>query len=200
MKRLNVISEEAWASNPERIGLDQAAAVIADPMLQRLLDYWLDLRRRGEAPSRAEIDPRALGADMLPLLVMFDCVERGGRADCRYRLVGTTLVDRLGLDATGTFMRDSIEDPNHAEQLVRHTHLPIRTGLPVFSEGAYIDSATGLVRLNTKRLTVPLTPLPGSAPLALACQVLAAEGLQPPSIVATDPIYRSRRFVAFTDG
>lgn len=199
MKRLTVTSEEPWALDPEAVDLAEAATVIDEPLLQRVLDYWLSRRRDGLPPLRADIEPRDLGPDILPLIVMFDCVERDGRADCRYRLVGTTLVDRLGLDATGTYMRDSILDPNHAEQLVRHTHLPVQTGLPVFSHGTYIDTATGLPRLNTKRLSVPLRPRGNGPPLSMACQLLVPEGLLPPTIVQTDPVYRSYRFVRFTE-
>lgn len=197
MKRLTVTSGEAWANEPELVDIANAAAVIRAPLLERLLDFWISRCRDGDLPGRADIEPREIGAEMLPQLVMFDCVERDGRADVRYRLVGTALVDRLGIDATGSYMRDSIADGVHAEQLIRHTHLPVETGSPVFSHGVYVDRETGEARLETKRLTLPLRPLPDGTRLAIACQTLDPRLPFQPSAVEIQPAYRSLRFVRF---
>lgn len=197
MKRLTVTSGEAWADEPELIDIANAAAVIRAPLLERLLDFWISRCRDGELPSRADIEPREIGADMLPQIVMFDCVERDGRADVRYRLVGTALVERLGIDATGSYMRDSIADGIHAEQLIRHTHLPVETGSPVFSQGIYVDRETGAARLETKRLTLPLMPLADGTRIAIACQTLDPRERFQPSTVEIQPAYRSLRFVRF---
>lgn len=198
MKRLNITSGEAWADHPEAVDIAEAEAVIEEPRLIRLLAFWLSRRNAGRPPARGDIDPRALGAELLPQIVMFECVERDGRPDCRYRLVGTALVGRLGIDPTGRYMSEVMTDPRHAEQLIRMTHLPLRTGLPVFSRGVHVSPDEQLPRRSTRRLTMPLQPLADGTALVLAGQVHVSAAEHQPTTAEMRPVYRSTRFVAFT--
>ncbi len=198
MKRLSITAGEAWADHPERVDIAEAEAVIEEPRLVKLLAFWVASRSGGRPPARSDIDPRALGPDVLPQIVMFDCLERDGRPDCRYRLVGTALVDRLGLDPTGRFMSEVMTDPFYAEQLIRMTHLPLATGWPVYSAGVHVARDAGLPQRSTRRLSMPMQPLPDGTRIVLAGQVHASAGTHAPTTAEMKPVYRSTRFVAFT--
>lgn len=198
MKRLSITSEEDWASRPETVDIAEAAAVIDEPRLLRLFHFWMARRRDGRPPARTDIDPRALGSDVLPQIVLFECLQREGRADCRYRLVGTALVDRLGVDPTGRHMSEVMADPTYADQLIRMTHLPLATGWPVFSAGEHVSRDDSLPRRATRRLTMPMQPLPDGTALVLAGQVHVSAGRHQPTTAEMSPTYRSTRFVSFT--
>jgi hypothetical protein len=63
-----------------------------------LIGYWSRLRRGREAPDQVDIDPRAIKR-MLSNVFILDARDLGRPA---YRLAGTTLCDRFGLELRGT--------------------------------------------------------------------------------------------------
>ena len=67
-------------------------------LTRRVFEYWVGLRPEGGLPSRADIDPADLKAD-LPHLMLLEVLN--DPLDFRYRLVGTA-VDRFsGVGRTG---------------------------------------------------------------------------------------------------
>lgn len=72
---------------------------IDDPVLTGMYDYWLARCDDGRLPARRDIDPVELGA-LLPYVLLAEYIEDGRRV--RYRLVGTNMVRRWGLDFTGS--------------------------------------------------------------------------------------------------
>jgi len=69
-----------------------------------LYDYWLRIRPAPDRlPGRAHLDPLDIPA-ILPWVILFDMGERP--ADTRYRLIGTSIVDRVGRDFTGRLLSE----------------------------------------------------------------------------------------------
>jgi hypothetical protein len=83
----------------------------AEPRWGRFLRTWEALAAaKGRYPSRAEVDPAALGGKLLPNVFMVDVVATPGRKHprFRFRLLGQSILDREStragdfLDALGT--------------------------------------------------------------------------------------------------
>ena len=81
--------------------LERVRAVIDEPRLLRLLDYWLSKRPGNRLPGRADIDPIDMPF-ILGNLILVDIEPDPFRV--RYRLVGTNVTSLLGLNATGRYL------------------------------------------------------------------------------------------------
>jgi hypothetical protein len=102
---------------------DGVAAVretIDAPRLLQLLDYWQSKCPSGGLPGRPDLDPWEMRF-ILGNLLLVD-VERPGPG-FRYRLVGTNLTTRLGLDMQGRTFDD------HPDPTFRARGLPIYTAI-----------------------------------------------------------------------
>ncbi|WP_420406124.1 PAS domain-containing protein [Nisaea sp.] len=80
------------------MGALHVSAVIDDPELRRLYDYWAERRGGRLAPSRTDIDPAEL-TWILPRLMLIDVADDIG--DFRVRLMGTEVAKEFGEDRTG---------------------------------------------------------------------------------------------------
>lgn len=114
------------------------AEVILDERLRQLHGLWLKARLDGRLPPRSFIDPIALRFVIGSLLV-FEVVEPGPRY--RYRLVGTDVVDHLGMELTGIWLdehpdRDRLGDIMQVLTLARQSGQPVsfRYKLKLFDE------------------------------------------------------------------
>jgi hypothetical protein len=67
-----------------------------EPLWSQFLRTWESLAAaKGRYPSRAEIDPAALGAKLLPTVFLVDVVEAPeAKPRFRYRLLGQGIIDR----------------------------------------------------------------------------------------------------------
>jgi hypothetical protein len=95
-----------------------------------LYGYWASRCVEGRPPRRSELDIPIELPDLLPNLMLIEVV--GNRL--RYRLVGSAVWDRYGMDLTGTW----IEERNPAEAewrvtlvLVRNDRVPRLLSSPV---------------------------------------------------------------------
>lgn len=71
------------------------------PIVRAAYEYWRSKCRDGHLPSRNDIDP----TEVPRILPHVSLVEREcGTGRMRYRLLGSALVDSLGLDATGQYL------------------------------------------------------------------------------------------------
>jgi hypothetical protein len=110
------LAKRRWrlrAAPVEGRGAQPAESVVAveAPLLRRLHDDW-QARRRGRAmPARADFDPVDLKY-MMGKLLLVDVLRDPLRF--RYRLIGTELVKRRGIDLTGR-MLDDHPDPEYRE-------------------------------------------------------------------------------------
>jgi hypothetical protein len=123
---------------------------IADKTLRELWTYWSAQRRPDRLPGRDDIDPAAIPA-LLPFLVLADIVEDGRRI--RFRLVGGEIAQRWGNNFTGKYL-DEIMTGDYFRFIDGLFRDAIRTGAPVYSEGAFRWDRGKTI--GTKRLLLPL--------------------------------------------
>ena len=73
------------------------------PLPRALYEYWAARRPEGRLPSRRDVDPIEIPL-LLPNLFLVDVVREGEDLRFRYRLVGTSNVERFGVDNTGRWL------------------------------------------------------------------------------------------------
>lgn len=86
---------------------------IRHPNLLRLYDYWAERRRGRSFPSRQDIDPVELRF-ALGNMTLVDVHHEPLRF--RFRLVGSLMAQRMGLDYSGK-MVDDIDDTDYRDSL-----------------------------------------------------------------------------------
>ncbi len=75
--------------------------------------YWRSLQEDlGRFPSRKHLDPIAMGAAILPWLLLVELREDSDGIFLFYRLCGTEIVNLVGHDVTGKTSREVICDTN----------------------------------------------------------------------------------------
>ncbi len=87
---------------------------IRHPNLVRLYDYWAERRRGRSFPSRQDIDPvelRFAMGNMTLVDVLYEPLR------FRFRLVGSLMAQRMGLDYTGK-MVDEVVDTDYRDSLL----------------------------------------------------------------------------------
>ncbi|MAZ01551.1 MAG: hypothetical protein CMN56_00255 [Sneathiella sp.] len=67
------------------------------PDAREFAAYWRSLDREGLVPKRSRFDPTKIYS-MLPAIAMYEVVSRD---EIIYRLAGTAIVDRFGMEVTG---------------------------------------------------------------------------------------------------
>lgn len=77
----------------------------SDPRLDELVQYWLDKRGSRIMPARADIKPAQMGS-LLRLLNLIEVDHHPLRF--RHRLVGSETIMKLGRDATGRILDESL--------------------------------------------------------------------------------------------
>ena len=85
-------------SPPPVICWEPEAGELPNERLRFLLEFWRSAPRDGDLPSIDSLDPLAL-KPALGLLMILEPVDGG--ADFRYRLYGSEIAARAGLDLTG---------------------------------------------------------------------------------------------------
>lgn len=123
------------------------------PVLRKCYDYWSALRARGDGalPQRGMIDP----ADITGLLAYFRLVDlyEGTELMPRYRLIGTSGRDVMGLDATGKRFIDLYDAASYATGIARYRQI-IERRLPLYFVGPVTLEGRGFI--STERLMLPL--------------------------------------------
>jgi hypothetical protein len=155
------------------------ASFIDHPTLATLLGYWQTKRGAAALPARRDIDPLEMGSGLLPHLVLCDLFERGTRV--RFRLVGTEVVKRLGVDPTGKFLDDAATG-DYRDVLAALHRLVYCERAPVFAESRFSWGAGR--RLEAQHLLLPLTQGGADPAIALAGFVFRASEPFAPTIRA----------------
>jgi hypothetical protein len=151
----------------------------AHPVLGSLLRYWQQQRGARSLPSRRDIDPLEMGPDLLPHLLLTDLFDRGTRV--RFRLVGTTIVKRLGFDPTGRYIEGEMK--GGWWELVGALHrLAYCERAPLYGESEFSWGAGR--RLEARHLLLPLTQDGPDPAIALGAFVFASNEVFPPTIRA----------------
>jgi hypothetical protein len=123
----------------------------ADADLKRLYEYWLAQRGTRLAPPRAPFDPVTLRY-VLGNLLLIDVLHDPLRF--RYRLCGTNIVQRVGLDLTGQFV-DQHPEPQFREFALQGYRKVIETGAPLHGVRDRVFDG------RTRRYEVLMLPISG---------------------------------------
>ncbi len=123
------------------------------PVLRKCYDYWRSLRDQagGALPQRGMIDPTAITG----LLAYFRLVDLydGDVLMPRYRLIGTSGRDVMGIDATGKRFIDLYDTMTYETGIARYRQIIARR-LPFYFVGPVTLEGRGFV--STERLMLPL--------------------------------------------
>jgi hypothetical protein len=112
-----------------------ARSEIRHPRLLRLYDYWTERRGARRYPARADLDPLDMKY-LLGELIVLDVFHEPLRF--KYRLHGTKLVARAGLDMTGRWVHDW-PAPQYRARLISAYTRTIEAGEPQRGERAIFD-------------------------------------------------------------
>lgn len=128
-----------------------------DPRLVRLHDYWASkIGSDGALPCREDLDPRGMGASVLPWIILLDVIEtpkgRYGRR-YRYRVVGTEVVDRFGFDPTGKHV-DDLGDTDMIRLVHRYMDEAVTSRRASVTQTPFMGPDREF--LSTERLILPL--------------------------------------------
>ena len=103
-------------------------------MIGELHEWWL-AHRNGDIPDRSRLDPVDF-THLLPSILLSEIVHQPFRV--RFRLVGTKVVEAMGLDITGQFL-DELISPER-EPWLEHYRLSYRAQAPVFGTTSLIST------------------------------------------------------------
>jgi hypothetical protein len=122
-----------------------------DTPFTALYHYWNKKRGTRAMPARPEIDPLELPERLLPFLFMVDLSDDPPR--WRYRLIGTEMMDRVGVDLIGRF-HDDVLGTKYCNYLAALNDEVFRHKHPIYSV-TELRAKEGNA-LITKRLLLPL--------------------------------------------
>ena len=117
---------------------------------EELYRYWRDRHVGGKPPTRAAIDPMIELRHLASHLIIID-VHPGGS---EYRLVGSTVVDRFGVDHTGKPVGTSHVDETQLKAWRKAVDFVARQGKPYLLVSHY----PGAEKSRAIALLMPLTP------------------------------------------
>lgn len=123
------------------------------PLLRACYDYWSDLYVQAghKPPQRSMIDPTAI-TGLLAYFRLVDLYE-GDVLMPRYRLIGTSGRDVMGVDATGKRFIDLYDAATYETGLARYRQI-IERRLPLYFVGPVTLEGRGFI--STERLMLPL--------------------------------------------
>lgn len=127
------------ANDPNRFDLAplREAAECPHAAAQALLQWWQDQPRTGRWPDWARVTKPEL-KPWMGWIVLYDVLDDG--ADYRYRLVGSHIADRSGLDLTGKLVSETSYTTRHSAFLAQLERLQ-KGGEP-----AWINAVTTTAR------------------------------------------------------
>lgn len=191
-------SRRGWARIEAEHDIAEADKVLGHPTLVDLLKLWAGLCRNGEPPAREDVDALILKPGIYPQIMLLEGVERNGRRDLRYRLIGTGFAQNLRAEMVGRYVRDVFADATYADELVAAAFLVIDGRQPIASTGRYVPQAGGEA-LMVYRLGLPLKKLPSGTPLLLVYQISVCKGVITDAPAGQPHSYEPGSLVAFAD-
>lgn len=129
------------------------------PATQALFAYWNEIRRDRVAPRRLEIEPARISDQLLDTFIL----ERTGTSAFRFRLTGTRVTTRFGLDLRAQDFLSCWTDGDRA--MLEH-HLAAITDL----------GRAGLFTGEARLIAPDSSPLPGVCAFELLILPLAHTG------------------------
>jgi hypothetical protein len=192
-------SRAGWGQIDAEHDTADADKVLGHPMLADLLRLWSGLCRNGEPPAREDLDDLILKPGIFPQIRLLEGVERHGRRDLRYRLIGIGQGSTLGDDVTGRYVRDVFADETYADELIASAFLAIDGRRPIATRGRYVSAGASGAPTMVYRLGLPLKKLPSGTPLLLVCQMWVCNGEIVGRPVREPQVYEHETTIAFTD-
>lgn len=147
--------------------------------LGALLLYWEEKRGARRMPARQDIDPIEMNKRLLPHLMLCEVSEHGNLI--RFRLVGTSLVKRLGFDPTGQFFSD-LPKGDYMDFLGALLRRAYSEAAPVYGESVFRWGVKG--RLDARHLLLPLSAGGAEPALVLIGTAYNSDEVFPPQIRA----------------
>lgn len=197
--RIPTTTRPGWGRIDAEHDFAEADRVLGHPMLADVLRLWAGLRRKGEPPSREDLDGLILKPGVFSQVLLLEAVERNGLRDLRYRLIGVGLAHNFGADMTGRYVRDVFSDPSYAEELISTAYLVIDGRRPIATSGKFIHADPAEEPVMVYRLGLPVQKLPSGTPLLLVCQMCVHKGEIVERPARQFSAYESTGVVAFTD-
>lgn len=143
-----------------------SSLLLDDPLLSGLLAYWTAKGRNGDIADKRDIDPTEIARPLLPFIGISEFEAETGRI--RYRLVGTGIAQRHGVDPTGKYLDEVLQGQYRDYLIGLHRECCARRR-PVYTD-ALSRRPTGQ-RVGVKRLLMPLTN--GGTAIAFALLALS---------------------------
>ena len=132
--------------------METVSPPITDDRLQQAYDYWRQIAAGRAMPTRKDLDPVDIPR-LLPHVMLVE-VERPGRF--RYRLIGTAIAQEQGLNATGRYVGEAIQNPEYRAHGLMLYGQCVGAQRTVYSESLFLSSG-GAVERHTKALFMPLS-------------------------------------------
>ncbi len=104
------------------------------PRLRQLLHYWQSKRRDAALPGRVDVDPLDFPY-VLGDIVLVDVTD--DPLDFRFRLIGTNILAKYGVDLTGKSVEEFPEPEARAVALARCREV-VRDRQPIHSERSLV--------------------------------------------------------------
>lgn len=119
--------------------------------LQFLIRHWDYLRGHGRLPRHSRIDPLDM-QEALGFLMLLEVIDGG--ADYRYRLYGSKVADRSGVDMTGRRLSDFEIEPLTKRFFIAGYRAVVRRREPLATVHVH---APNIAISSTMRLILPLS-------------------------------------------
>jgi len=140
-----------------------------DETLRAFYTYWGALACPERPPRRADLDPLAMPAAVLPHLLITQRETDGGE---RVRLVGTHLVAHLGFDPTGRCLHAMAGDGHFADVCLHLLAALYADGTSIHA-GGHHETGLGAIRVG-RHLMCPLSDGGTMANASVSCVVFRA--------------------------
>jgi hypothetical protein len=98
--------------------------------MRKMFDAWVSARGDDALPPANAIDPTRLPRDCLPYLTIIEVTHAPMRL--RSRLVGTAMVEALGIDQTGQYLDDI---PGMGTEQMKRFEWCVKERKPYYAEG-----------------------------------------------------------------
>lgn len=123
-----------------------------DAILMSLGRYWSERRQGRDMPDRADVDALTMPRRVLANVGLAELSDGGRRI--KYRLVGTEIVNRLGVDFTGRYVSE-VMNGSYRLYITSMFRAVFEHRAPLYSEGTFRQDRRNMSR--TRRLLLPLT-------------------------------------------
>lgn len=138
----------------ESLVVQRSPDLTGSDVFRDLADYWSSKRGSSDVPLRTDIDPVDLKSHLSNIFIVKHIPKA---ADFHIRLLGTFLVERYGLDVTGSTVREAFSeiDPAFCEAAIGALTTSLKDRVIIRGQGT-ITSDRG-TRISAEVLLLPLS-------------------------------------------